>query len=76
MHKLEVLTDPSNEDSTHVKWKSAFWIIQKYFRGSTRKDRYLLGVDWEQHSNGTKPVPFYPNLPKWESATYLRFKID
>ena len=29
MRKLSVRKDPSNEDSNHVKQKSAFWIIRK-----------------------------------------------
>ena len=76
MRKLSVCTDPSNEDSTHVKQKSAFWIIQKLYRGSTRKDLNCPGSKWEQHYNRTKPLQFYLNLRRWGSATYLRFKIN
>ena len=31
MRKLSVSTDPTNEDSTRVKQKSAFWTIRKTF---------------------------------------------
>ena len=29
IHELSVHTDPSNEDSTRIKQKPAFWIIRK-----------------------------------------------
>ena len=68
IHEMAVLTDPTNEDSTCIKRKSAFRIIRESDRGSTRKARDCPGLNKEQHHNGTQPVPFYPNLPRWGSV--------
>ena len=55
---------------------SHFGSSEKNYRGSTRKASDCLGFNWEQHYNGTEPVPFYPNLPRWGSATYLWIKLN